>query len=108
MAFILKKTASVSWPVIIKKASDGGKFQEHKFTAVFKEVGRERFNELIDEGDEALSDEILLGWEGVQDESKTDIPFNSENKKALLDDFTVMKALITAYGEMITGGAAKN
>ena len=29
-------------------------------------------------------------------------------KKALLDDFTVMKAVITAYGEMITGGAGKN
>ena len=63
MAFILKKTASIKWPVVIKKASDGGKFKEHKFDAVFKEIGRDRFNKLIDEGDEALTDEILLGWE---------------------------------------------
>ena len=50
MAFILKKTASIKWPVVIKKASDGGKFKEHKFDAVFKEIGRDRFNKLIDEG----------------------------------------------------------
>ena len=108
MAFILKKTASLTWPVTVKKGSNGGKFKEYKFNAVFKEVGRERFNELIDEGDEALGEEILLGWEGIQDEAKAEIPFNPENKKALLDDFTVMKAIITAYGEMITGGSEKN
>ena len=51
MAFILKKTASIKWPVVIKKASDGGKFKEHKFDAVFKEIGRDKFNKLIDEGD---------------------------------------------------------
>ena len=108
MAFILKKTASVTWPVTVKKASDGGKFKEYKFNAVFKEVGRDRFNDLIEEGDEALTDEILLGWEGIQDETKAEIPFNEDNKKALLDDFTVMKAVIEAYGELIMGGAAKN
>tara|TARA_R100000458_G_scaffold36783_1_gene34245 strand:+ start:2045 stop:2371 length:327 start_codon:yes stop_codon:yes gene_type:complete len=108
MAFVLKKSASVTWPVLIRKGSDGGKFKEHKFNALFKEVGRERFNELIDEGDEALTNEILVGWEEVQDEEKNDIEFNEENKKALLDNFTVMKAVIEAYGEFITGGAEKN
>ena len=52
MAFILKKTASIKWPVTVQKAADGGKFKEYKFDAVFKEIGRDRFNELIDEGDE--------------------------------------------------------
>tara|TARA_R100000664_G_C2745895_1_gene133670 strand:- start:818 stop:1144 length:327 start_codon:yes stop_codon:yes gene_type:complete len=108
MAFVLKKTASIKWPVVIKKASDGGKFKEHKFDAVFKEIGRDKFNKLIDEGDEALTDEILIGWGNIQDEEGAEIPFNEENKKALLDDFTVMKAVIEAYGKMITGGTEKN
>jgi len=108
MAFVLKKSASISWPVVVQKASDGGKFKEYKFNALFKELGRERFNQLIDEGDEALTDEILIGWEGIQDEDKNDIEFNEENKKMLFDDFTVVKAIIEAYGKLITGGVAKN
>ena len=108
MAFVLKKSASVTWPVVIKKGSDGGKFKEHKFNALFKEIGRERFNELIDEGDEALTEEILLGWDGIKDEEGNSIEFNEENKKILLDDFTVMKSIIECYGQFITGGVEKN
>jgi hypothetical protein len=108
MTFILKKTASIKWPVTVQKAADGGKFKEYKFDAVFKEIGRDRFNELIDEGDEALTNEILLGWEKIQDEEGNPIEFNEENKKALLDDFTAMKAVIEAYGKLITGGIEKN
>jgi hypothetical protein len=99
MTFILKKTASIKWPVTVQKAADGGKFKEYKFDAVFKEIGRDRFNELI---------EILLGWEKIQDEEGNPIEFNEENKKALLDDFTAMKAVIEAYGKLITGGIEKN
>ena len=81
MAFILKKTASIKWPVVIKKASDGGKFKEHKFEAVFKEIGRDKFNKLIDEGDEALTDEILIGWGNIQDEEGAEIPLMRRIKK---------------------------
>ena len=69
---------------------------------------RDKFNQLIDEGDEALTNEIFIGWEKIQDEEGIDVPFNEENKKALLDDFTVMKAVIESYGQMVTGGAEKN
>ena len=43
------------------------------------------FNKLIDEGDEALTDEVFIGWGNIQDEEGAEIPFNEENKKALLD-----------------------
>ena len=108
MAFVLKKSTSVSWPVAVKKASNGGKFEEHKFTALFKEIGRKRFDELIEAGDEALTDEILVGWEKIQDDAGVDFPFNEANKKELLDDFTVMKAVIESYGKLMTGGTEKN
>ena len=104
MAFVLKKTTTVKWPITFQKASDGGKFKKQTFTAIFKEIGRDRFNELVDKGDVALVDEILLGWEGIQDEEKVDVPFSDENKAFLLDDFAIMKALIETYGQVIYGG----
>jgi len=109
MAFVLKKTATISWPVAVHLAADGGKFKKETFTAVFRELGREEFNRLLDEGkDEALSDSILVGWEGISDEDGNDMPFTKENKEALLDNFTVMKALIEAYGSMLQGAKVKN
>jgi len=108
MAFTLKKSNSVKWPVSVQKATDGGKFKKHTFTAIFKELGRDEFNKLVEEGDEALGDAILLGWEGINGEDGEDLPFNKTNKKALLDDFTVMKSVIEAYGKLVTGGAEKN
>lgn len=104
MAFVLKKSNTVKWPITFQKASDGGKFKKQTFTAIFKELGRDRFNELVDKGDVALVDEILLGWEGIQDEEKVDVPFSDENKAFLLDDFAIMKALIETYGQVIYGG----
>ncbi len=108
MAFVLKKSTSIAWPVTVRKPSNGGKFKEHKLTALFKEIGRKKFDELVEAGDEALTDEILVGWEDINNEQGEVIPFNDENKKMLLDDFTVMKAIIEAYGKMMTGGAEKN
>ena len=104
MAFVLKKSNTVKWPITFQKASDGGKFKKQTFTAIFKEIGRDRFNELVDKGDVALVDEILLGWEWIQDEEKVDVPFSDENKAFLLDDFAIMKALIETYGQVIYGG----
>ena len=104
MAFVLKKSNTVKWPVTFQKAANGGKFKKQTFTAIFKEIGRDRFNELVDKGDVALVDEILLGWEGIQDEEKVDVPFSDENKAFLLDDFAIMKALIETYGQVIYGG----
>lgn len=104
MAFVLKKSNTVKWPVTFQKAADGGKFKKQTFTAIFKELGRDQFNELADKGDDPLVNEIFVGWEGVQDEEKNEIPFNEENKTMLLDDFSVMKAIIETYGQVIYGG----
>tara|TARA_Y100001963_G_scaffold67570_1_gene94146 strand:- start:701 stop:1030 length:330 start_codon:yes stop_codon:yes gene_type:complete len=104
MAFVLKKSNIVKWPITFQKAADGGKFKKQTFTAVFKEVGRDQFNELVEKGDIALVNEILLGWEGIQDEEKIDVPFSDENKAILLDDFAIMKAIIETYGQVVCGG----
>ena len=104
MAFVLKTTKTVKWPVTFQKAADGGKFKKQTFTAIFKEIGRDQFNELADKGDDPLVNEIFIGWEGIKYEDVNEVLFDEATKKILLDDFSVMKAIIETYGEVIYGG----
>ena len=75
MAFVLKKTASYKWPIKVEIPVDGGKFETQTFDAVFKKMSRSAFNKIVDEGDDALIDAILQGWDGIKDEEGKDIPF---------------------------------
>ena len=108
MAFVLKKVSTYKWPVEVSVPVDGGKFKKETFTAIFKKMSRSAFNELIDEGDDALVDEIIEGWEGVKDEDGEDVPFCAGTKKELFDDPYVLRALIESYTNSITGAAEKN
>lgn len=108
MAFVLKKNASYKWPVKVETPVDGGKFEKQTFDAIFKKISRSAFNDLVDKGDDALIDGILEGWDGIKDEDGKDIVFTEKNKKELCDDPYIVKALISAYADSITGAPAKN
>ena len=108
MAFVLKKTASYKWPVTVETPIDGGKFETQAFEAVFKKISRSAFNNLVDKGDDALVGEILLGWEGINDDAGKPVPFTEKNKQQLCDDPYVLRALIQAYADSLTGVTAKN
>ena len=108
MAFVLKKTASYKWPVTVETPIDGGKFEKQTFDAVFKKMSRSAFNDLVNKGDDALVDGILESWDGIKDEDGKDIAFTQKNKKELCDDPYVMKALIQAYADSVTGAQTKN
>lgn len=106
--FVLKKVSSYKWPVEVSVPVDGGKFAKQTFTAVFRKMSRSAFNELIDEGDDALVEQLIEGWEGIQDEQGDDLPYNPANKKLLFDDPYVLRAVIQAYTDSITGAPEKN
>ena len=108
MAFVLKKTASYKWEVKVEIPVDGNRFESQTFEAVFKKISRSTFNALVEKGDDALLDGILEGWDGINDESGKPVPFTEKNKKELCDDPYVMKALIQAYADSVTGAPAKN
>lgn len=108
MAFVLKKVSSYKWPVTVEVPVDGGKFKKETFTAIFKKMSRSAFNDLIEAGDDALIDQIVEGWEGVKDEDGDEVEYNDENKVALFDDPYVLRAVITAYTDSVTGSQAKN
>jgi len=75
MAFVFKKTASYKWQVTVETPIDGGKFEKQTFDAVFKKMSRSAFNDLVEQGDDALIDSILEGWDGISDEDGKEIPF---------------------------------
>jgi hypothetical protein len=106
--FVLKKVSSYKWPVDVSLPVDGGKFAKQTFTAVFRKMSRSAFNNLIDEGDDALVAEIVESWEGIEDEHGDELVYNAENRALLFDDPYVMRAVIQAYTDSITGAAEKN
>ena len=108
MAFVLKKTASYKWEVKVEVPVDGNRFETQAFEAVFKKISRSAFNDLVDKGDDALVGEILLGWDGINDEDGKPVPFTEKNKKQLCDDPYVLRGLIQAYADSVTGVTAKN
>jgi len=108
VAFVLKKTASYKWEVKVEVPVDGNQFETQAFEAVFKKISRSAFNNLVDKGDDALVGEILLGWEGVTDEAGKPVAFTEKNKEQLCDDPYVLRALIQAYADSVTGAPAKN
>ena len=71
-------------------------------------MSRSAFNKTVDEGDDALIDAILQGWDGIKDEDGKDIPFTEKSKKEICDDHDVVKALISAYAESVVGAPVKN
>jgi hypothetical protein len=108
MAFTRKKVASYKWPVTVEIPADGGGFDKATFTIDFKKLGRTAFNDLIEQGDEALVNEIVQGWEDYVDETGKAIPCTKATKRELLDDHHVLRAVIAAYSESIVGAQIKN
>lgn len=108
MAFVRKKSSTFKWPVTVEFPVDGGRFESESFDAVFKRIGRKEFQKLLDKGDLDLIEAVLVGWEGVKDESAKDIPFTSAALKDMLDDPCFTKGIITAYLASLEGAKAKN
>lgn len=108
MAFVLKKVSSYKWPVTVEVPVDGGKFKKESFTAIFKKMSRSSFNDLIDQGDDALVGEIIEGWEGIKDELGNAVEYSESTKVELFDDPYVLRAVISAYTDSLTGAQAKN
>ena len=107
MAFVLSKSVTYSWPVILEMPVDGGRFKKERFTVVFRRLPQSRIDEILllgqklrrvaqdglPETEDLLSEtratvrEMIAGWEGVKqsDDDPEDLEFNDENLSALLD-----------------------
>jgi hypothetical protein len=111
MSFVLKQSASYTWPVPLLIPVDGGRREKHSFDAEFKRLPQSRINEIIKlaralevgrSDDEMLDDktaakEILIGWSGITDDNAKDVPFSESALDQLLEIPTVAGQIIKAW-----------
>ena len=112
MAFVLKQTASYTWPVPLLIPVDGGRREKHSFDAEFKRLPQSRINEIAKlaratelgraSEDELLDDktaakEILIGWSGITDDAGKDVPFSESALDQLLEIPTIAGQIIRAW-----------
>lgn len=109
--FVRKMSATYSWPVKHQYPVDGGKFETVTFDVVFKRLSDSKLKEYLK--DEALGDkefcrEIVVGWSGIMDESKQELPFSQANLESLLDDAGFAGSVANAYLMSVSSAKAKN
>lgn len=107
MPFKVRKISSYEWPVKVQ-VPHNGRFKEETFTGIFKKLSRSAFNDLLEQGDDALVQEIMIGWKGIVDEDGEEIEFSDEALREFADDPFFLRGLITSFTESLTGAQAKN
>jgi hypothetical protein len=126
MAFVLKQSATYSWPVPFKVPTDGGKYEKQTFDAEFNRLPQSRINEIQTEvqarirsaekgeafesdiSDISIADEVLAGWAGVVDDEGEEVPFSATSKAQLLNIPGLAGSIIEAYFESVAGKKLKN
>jgi hypothetical protein len=123
MAFKLQQSATYVWPVKIVLPIDGGKRETHTFDATFRRLPQSRINEIIKlarlqergrlEDDQELEDqdaarEIMVGWDGVQDDDGKAIPFSEGALTQLVEIPTVAGQIVRAWFGSLAEAKRKN
>lgn len=126
MSFVLTQSSSYFWPVSFDIPVDGGRHEKQTFDAELKRLAQTRIIEIQEavqkrlsaiqrdeETDDMITDgeianEILIGWDGINDEKGAPVPFSEKTKAQLLDVPTVTAAIVTAYFSSLQGAKRKN
>ena len=128
-------TKPIFWADVIFKLPDDGHQTEHRFRAQFKFLGLQAFKDLnfrcrqadaavraaqelalasgsepepVDDGDQIMVSEVLLGWDALQDEQGGAFAFNVANRDAIMDIVGVRQATVQAFLDGLTGARQKN
>ncbi len=111
MSFVLtKKIKEVDWLVTVNVPVDGGKTEDHEFTARFKLLSDDDYNKAVQEAasDTDLISKILIGWEGLIDDDGKAVKYSKKTLKDLCKFPFVRNSIVRAYTQAIQGIAAKN
>ena len=102
-----------SWPVAVSLPMEGGKTEKATFDARFKRISQTRVREIRDSiqastiTDQAIADEVLVGWDGIQSDGDP-VRYSESAKAQLLDIPGVAYALVMAFLESLAGAKRKN
>ena len=125
MSFVLKSSSSYTWPVTFYQPENCTR-KEQSFDAQFKQLPQTRINEIqvlvqkrvksMQEGDEdtsgitdqSIANEVLVGWEGIEDGEGAHVPFSNKTKKQILDIPMLASAIIESYFDSLVEAKTKN
>ena len=114
MGFKLDQSGTYKWPVTVEVPVDDGRHDKQKFDGEFKRITQSRIREmgqLIETGDLTdvdLVKEVLVGWDGIEDDQGNELKFSQAKLKQLLDVPMVATAIATAFFDSIAGAKRKN
>ena len=123
MAFVLKQSATYTWPVTLVLPVDGGRREKHTFDGEFRRLPQTRINEIIrlarlqERGeispDEELKDveavkEILAGWSNVVDDDGQEVPFSEAALCQLAEIPTVAGQIVRTWFDSLEVAKRKN
>lgn len=111
--FRIQETQEYDWPVDIQVPVDGGAFTRRRFTARFRVMDKDRYDELLEnpaEMEEGVLREVLVGWADgeIQSAAGDTLDWSPENRDRLLKIPYVRTAVMTAYVDSISGRKPKN
>lgn len=132
--FVIKsqQDKTITWPVSVEVAADGGKIQKFEFTGTFLLLDDDAKEAIVaeqkqDGGDVAPEADgtgnewkertidaimkIMTGWKSVVDEAKTPIEFSRESLRAAArssQGVSILRAINTAIAEISAGARLKN
>ena len=115
MAFVLKQSDSYRWPLKLRIPTDGGKKEVSTFDIEFKRLSQEKIDQLAklakdielgrveeDEYDfKKLIGDIVIGWDGVVDDSGEKVPFSQNSLDQLLSIATVPNQILRTLFESL-------
>ncbi len=110
--FKIAQDPTYKWPVNVFIPKDGGKFVKATFTAEFKALPQDEIDGVLTDIRDGRADadfavECLVGWKGVQDSDGSEMVYSDEAKAKLLNIPYARNAVVTAFFESISGGAAR-
>lgn len=111
MAFKIAQTPAFNWPVKIPVPADGGKVLEEEVTIRFKRLTVDEITQTYESTGKdmrKLSRAIVIGWNGVEDDDGTAVPFNATHLDALLNIPGAAAAIVTAWMDANAGARQKN
>tara|TARA_R100001443_G_scaffold33437_3_gene47358 strand:- start:244 stop:585 length:342 start_codon:yes stop_codon:yes gene_type:complete len=113
MAFVLKQSDTYKWPVSVDIPMDG-RHKRCTFDGVFKRLSMTRVDELgnqIQKGkitSKKMAHEVLVGWEGIDDDEGNPLEFSVSNLNKLVDVPMVANAISKSFFDSISGVKVKN
>lgn len=113
--FSIARSETYSWPVEVEYPVKPGVKKKESFEVEFRRLSQSKIKELlaqINEGkiedDLVVARELVVGWKGVVDESKEEVPFSEAALGSILDIPGVGSAIVASFFESLRDGKRKN